>query len=129
MPLHENTSYYVDICSSALKKFFTNILDSEAEFSARVLEIGFPHDDLEQMKSQGFNTFGNEIGQATKYIVTTLLHGERGEHLIHGFKRAWIRHFGLPQCLCTDEGRGWVGDEMNECMDHPIRCGTHCYPC
>ena len=48
-----------------------------------------------------------------KYTVATLLYGERGEHLIHGLERAWIRHFGLPQCLCTDEGRGGVGDEMN----------------
>ena len=46
--------------------------------------------------------------------VATLLHGERGDHLIHGLERAWIRHFGLPQCLCSDEGRGWVGNEMNE---------------
>ena len=53
------------------------------------------------------------IDQATKYTVATLLHGERGEHLIHGLERAWIRHFGLPQCLCSDEGRGWVGEEMN----------------
>ena len=53
------------------------------------------------------------IDQATKYTVATVLHGERGDHLIHGLERAWIRHFGLPQCLCSDEGRGWVGEEMN----------------
>ena len=53
------------------------------------------------------------IDQATKYTVATLLHGERGEYPIHGLERAWIRHFGLPQCLCSDEGRGWVGEEMN----------------
>ena len=49
------------------KKLFTNMLDSEAEFSARVLEIGFPHDALEQMKSQGFNTFG-KVAFATNFI-------------------------------------------------------------
>ena len=54
------------------------------------------------------------VDQATKYTVATLLHGERGDHLIHGLERAWIRRFGLPQCLCSDEGRGWVGNEMNE---------------
>ena len=43
------------------------MLDSEAEFSARVLEIGFPHDALEQMKSQGFNTFG-KVAFATNFI-------------------------------------------------------------
>ena len=39
--------------------------------------------------------------------------GKRGEHLIHGLEQAWIRHFGLPQCLCSDEGRNWVGEEVN----------------
>ena len=54
------------------------------------------------------------IDQATKYQVATLLPSERGEHLIHGLERAWVKHFGVPTTLCSDEGRGWVGDAMNQ---------------
>ena len=53
------------------------------------------------------------IDQATKYQVATLLPSERGEHLVHGLERAWVKHFGVPTTLCSDEGRGWVGDTMN----------------
>jgi hypothetical protein len=60
------------------------------------------------------------IDQATKYTVATLLHGKHGDRLIHGLERAWIRHFELPQCLCSDEGCGWVG----ECMDHTTLWST-----
>ena len=53
------------------------------------------------------------LNQCTKYQVATLLPSERGEHLVHGLERAWVKHFGIPQVLCSDEGRGWVGDAMN----------------
>ena len=39
------------------------------------------------------------VEQATKYTVATLLHGEKGDDLIRGLERAWIRHFGLPRLL------------------------------
>ena len=50
---------------------------------------------------------------ATKHTAAALLHGERSDHLIQGLERAWIRHSRLPQSLCSDEGRGWAGEEMN----------------
>ena len=54
------------------------------------------------------------IDQATKFQAAALLHGERGVDLVTALERAWIRHFGVPQKLITDEGRGWVGGEMEE---------------
>ena len=54
------------------------------------------------------------IDQATKFQAAALLHGERGEDLVAALERCWIRHFGAPQRLVTDEGRGWVGDQMEQ---------------
>lgn len=51
---------------------------------------------------------------ATKYQVAALVHGEKGEDLLHALERSWVRHFGLPQKLVSDEGRGWVGSAMEE---------------
>ncbi len=54
------------------------------------------------------------IDQATKFQAAALLHGERGSDLVAALERCWIRHFEVPQKLITDEGRGWVGSEMEE---------------
>ena len=54
------------------------------------------------------------IDMATKYQVAALVHGEKGEDLLHALERAWVRHFGLPRKLVTDEGRGWVGSVLEE---------------
>ena len=54
------------------------------------------------------------IDQATKFQAAALLHGERGSDLVAALERCWVRHFGVPQKLITDEGRGWVGAEMEE---------------
>ncbi len=54
------------------------------------------------------------IDMATKYQVAAVTQGEKGEDLLHALERSWIRHFGLPQKLVTDEGRGWVGSIMEE---------------
>ena len=54
------------------------------------------------------------VDMATKYQVATLVLGERSDHLIHAIERCWIRHFGLPLRLWTDEGRGWCSDQFSE---------------
>ena len=54
------------------------------------------------------------IDQATKFQAAALLHGERGEDLVAALERCWVRHFGAPQKLVSDEGRGWVGDQMEQ---------------
>ena len=54
------------------------------------------------------------VDMATKYQVAALVLGERSDHLIHALERCWVRHFGLPLRLCTDEGRGWCSDQFSE---------------
>ena len=46
------------------------------------------------------------VDMATKYQVAALVTGERSDHLIHAIERCWIRHFGLPLRLWTDEAVG-----------------------
>ena len=59
----------------------------------------------------------SNIDMATKYQTATLLHKEKTGDLITGFERSWIAHFGPPANLLTDEGRGWVSDQMAEWTD------------
>ena len=59
----------------------------------------------------------SNIDMATKYQTATLLHKEKTGDLITGFERSWIAHFGPPAKLLTDEGRGWVSDQMAEWTD------------
>ena len=54
------------------------------------------------------------VDTATKYQVASLLKSERGPDLIKGLERCWIKHFGIPTKLVTDEGRGWCGTEFSE---------------
>ena len=52
------------------------------------------------------------IDVATKYQAAAVIYGERSQDYLHALERGWIRHFGCPQVLVTDEGRGWASDEM-----------------
>ena len=45
----------------------------------------------------------------TRFQAACLVKGESSEHLIPALERVWIKHFGVPQELHTDEGRGWLG--------------------
>lgn len=54
------------------------------------------------------------VDMATKYQVASLVMSERSDHLIHAIERCWIKHFGLPLRLWTDEGRGWCSDQFSE---------------
>lgn len=52
------------------------------------------------------------VDVATKYQAAAVMYGERSQDYLHALERGWIRHFGCPQVLVTDEGRGWASDEM-----------------
>ena len=54
------------------------------------------------------------LDQATRYQAAGVLHGERSEHFLSVLERHWVRHFGCPKTLLTDEGRGWASDEFQE---------------
>ena len=68
------------------------------------------------------------IDQCTKFQAAAVLHGEKTEHFIPALERNWIKHFGAPVQLLTDEGRGWLSDKMVEwttdhCIDHQVAPG------
>ena len=52
------------------------------------------------------------VDVATKYQAASVIYGERTQDFLHALERGWLRHFGCPQVLVTDEGRGWASDDM-----------------
>ena len=52
------------------------------------------------------------VDTATKYQAAAVIYGERTSDFLHALERCWVRHFGCPSILVTDEGRGWASDEM-----------------
>ena len=54
------------------------------------------------------------VDTATRYCAATLLNNEQSEEYIRALERCWIRHFGPPQNLITDEGRPWLGGKFDE---------------
>ena len=50
------------------------------------------------------------VDVATKFQAASVIYGERTQDFLQ-LERGWIRHFGCPQVLLTDEGRGWASDE------------------
>ena len=68
------------------------------------------------------------IDQCTKFQAAAVLHGEKTEHLVPALERNWLKHFGAPTQLMTDEGRGWLSDKMVEwttdhCINHQVAPG------
>ena len=68
------------------------------------------------------------VDTATKYQAGAVIYGEKTSDFLHAFERCWIRHFGCPTVLVTDEGRGWASDEMmswaaNHNIQHMISPG------
>jgi len=59
----------------------------------------------------------SNIDMATKYQTATLLRQEKTDDVITGFERSWIAYFGPPATLVTDEGRGWLNDQMGDWTD------------
>ncbi len=52
------------------------------------------------------------VDSTTKFQAGAVIYGERTSDFVHALERGWIRHFGPPTTLVTDEGRGWASDEM-----------------
>ena len=48
------------------------------------------------------------VDVATKFQAASVIYGERTQDFLHALERGWLRHFGCPQVLVTDEGRGWA---------------------
>ena len=59
----------------------------------------------------------SNIDMATKYQTATLLRQEKTDNFITDFERSWIAPLGPPATLVTDEGRGWLSDQMGEWTD------------
>ena len=45
------------------------------------------------------------VDVGTRFQAACLIRGESSEHL-----KSWLRNFGVPRELHTDEGRGWLGE-------------------
>eukprot|EP00435_Cladocopium_sp_Y103_P060878 s209_g22.t1 len=78
----------------------------------------------------GANKFAvlSVVDMATKYQVASLLKSEKGPDLIKGLERCWIKHFGVPAKMISDEGRGWCGTDMSTWttengVDHEVAPG------
>ena len=54
---------------------------------------------------------------ATRFQAAALLDSERTQDYIKALERHWVAHFGVPQQLITDEGRGWLSDEFGQWTD------------
>ena len=52
------------------------------------------------------------VDVGTRYQAACLVRGESYEFLIRALEKCWIRHFGVPRQLHTDEGRGWLGEQF-----------------
>ena len=52
------------------------------------------------------------VDSATKYQSATLIPNEQTPALIAGLERCWLAHFGAPETLVTDEGRGWLSEHF-----------------
>ena len=61
------------------------------------------------------------IDLATRYHAATVLYGQRTMDFVQALERCWLRHFGPPKSLLTDEGRGWCSDAFSEwCGNHSV---------
>ena len=54
------------------------------------------------------------VDTATRYTAAILLKNEQSEQYIRAVERAWISLFGPPAALLTDEGRPWLGQDMDD---------------
>ena len=57
------------------------------------------------------------IDEGTRFMSATLLASERAEEFVQALERHWVAHFGCPQRLVTDEGRGWLSAVFQEWTD------------
>ena len=55
--------------------------------------------------------------QVSYSVAASLLSSERTEDYTLALERCWLSIFGAPQCLVTDEGRGWLSEQFAEWSD------------
>ena len=60
----------------------------------------------------------NIVDVATKFQAA-VVYGEKTPDFKHALERGCFRHFGIPNELVTDEGRGWASDEMRVFVADP----------
>ena len=66
------------------------------------------------------------VDVGTKYMAAYLLHEETSKSYITALEKMWVRHFGPPKKLITDEGRPWLGAPFESCslgIDHQVAPG------
>ena len=61
------------------------------------------------------------VDSATKYTAAVVVHKEDSEEYIRALERCWVKHFGVPSQLVTDEGRPWLSAKFE---DWTSRCGV-----
>ena len=71
------------------------------------------------------------IDLATKYQVAAVVKCEKACNCVRALERGWFRHFGTPKELITDEGRGWLHEDMELNIPHAVAswrgtCPTGC---
>ena len=54
------------------------------------------------------------VDSAARYTAAVLINSEHTDNYVKALERAWIAHFGPPATLLTDEGRGWLSNQMDE---------------
>ena len=57
------------------------------------------------------------VDEGTRYLAAVLLPSEKSEDYVLALERHWCAHFGCPQRLVTDEGRGWLSSVFQEWTD------------
>ena len=57
------------------------------------------------------------VDEGTRFQVAVLINAEKSENYITALDRHWIAPLGIPQCLITGEGRGWLHDSFGEWTD------------
>ena len=57
------------------------------------------------------------VDEGTKYQAAQLVNGETSDDFIQSLERHWLAHFGPPQRLVTDEGRGWLSIQFEQWSD------------
>ena len=54
------------------------------------------------------------VDSATKFAAAVVVHKEDPEEYIRALERCWVKHFGVPSSLVTDEGRPWLSAKFEE---------------
>ena len=68
------------------------------------------------------------VDVATRYMSAYLLDDETTDSYVKALEKMWLRHFGPPKQLVTDEGRSWLGSSMETWtaswgVDHQVAPG------